>query len=487
MNWILISDIVYVIILILVCLRIIYDTTSTNKTLAYLLLVIFIPVVGMLFYFSFGINYRKRRVYTKKLIQDDVLRSEVIKEIVSETALNLERNSAVIGDASSLVHLLLRDSVSPLTTGNCVKLLLNGEEKFPEVFKAIKSARHHIHIQYYIYEDDVIGNQVKDLLIQKAGQGVEVRFIYDAFGSRSIRKRFLRELNSTGIEAYPFNQIRFLPLANRLNYRNHRKIIVVDGHCGFVGGINVSDRYINNGEKKKGKKQNLYWRDTHLRIDGPGVQYLQYLFFCDWNFCSRQKLQPGPVYFPDNKHPEGNQSVQIAASGPDSPTSTIMLSLLKAINLARNEVLLTTPYFIPGETILNALKVASLGGVSVKLLAPGISDSRLVNAAAWSYYDDLLRAGVEIYLYRKGFIHVKTLVVDNYVSIAGTANMDYRSFDLNFEVNAVVYGDKLAGELRKTFFHDLAHAEKIEPEVWRKRPVFKQMPERIARLLSPLL
>ncbi|MEX1241765.1 MAG: cardiolipin synthase [Cyclobacteriaceae bacterium] len=488
MNWVVILDIVYIIILILVCLRIIYDTGSTNKTLAYLLLAIFIPVLGMLFYFSFGINYRKRRVYSKKLIEDDALRGEVIREVILETELNLRNQTHTIGDAKGLVHLLLKDSFSPLTTGNYVKLLLNGEQKFPEVFSAIKGAKHHIHIQYYIYENDVIGNQVKDTLIQKAREGVKVRFIYDAFGSRTIRKKFLSELRSSGVEAYPFNRIRFIPLANRVNYRNHRKLIVVDGDCGFLGGINISDRYINDIRKtKKRKKRRLFWRDTHLRIDGPGVQYLQYLFFCDWNFCSGQKLQPEPIYFVDRRHSDGNESVQIAASGPDSPTSTIMLSLLKAIDLARKEVLITTPYFIPGETILNALKVAALSGVSVKLLAPGISDSRLVNAAAWSYYDDLLRAGVEIYLYHKGFIHVKTMVVDDYISIVGTANMDYRSFDLNFEVNAVVYGVKLAEELRTTFLQDLESAEKIEAQAWRKRPMFKQLPEKVARLLSPLL
>ena len=487
MNWVVILDILYIIILVLVCLRIIYDTTSTNKTLAYLLLVIFIPIVGMLFYFSFGINYRKRRVYSKKLIEDDALRREVINEVIQETEFNLRKEDHRIGDGKSLVHLLLNDSLSPLTSGNAVKVLLNGEQKFPEVIETLKRAKRHIHIQYYIYEDDIIGNRVKEVLIAKAREGVKVRFIYDAFGSRSIRKKFLRELRQSGVEAFPFNRIRFMPLANRLNYRNHRKIIVVDGHFGFLGGINISDRYINDPAYNRGGKRKLYWRDTHLRIDGPGVQYLQYLFFCDWNFCSGQKLQPDETYYDDRKHPSGNESVQIAASGPDSPTPTIMLSLVKAINLAKREILLTTPYFIPGETIINALKVASLGGVSVKILAPGISDSKLVNAAAWSYYGDLLRSGVQIYLYHKGFIHVKTMVVDDYISIVGTANMDYRSFDLNFEVNAVVYGQSLATELRTTFLQDLKDAEQIQAERWRKRPMFKQLPERIARLLSPLL
>src|SRR5690606_6760119 len=214
----------------------------------------------------------------------------------------------------------------------------------------------------------------------------------------------------------------------------HRKIIIVDGRCAFVGGINVSDRYINDGREK------IFWRDTHLRIDGPSVLQLQHLFLGDWNFCSRQELQIAPQYFRRDfqkvYHPV---NIQIAASGTDSPTSTIMLSLLKAINLARQEILITTPYFIPGESMINALQVAALGGVSVKILAPGISDSRLVNAAAWSNYGDLLGAGVEIFLYQKGFVHSKTMVVDQTIAMVGTANMDFRSFDLNFEVNAILY------------------------------------------------
>jgi cardiolipin synthase len=482
-----ILEIIYVIMLITVCLRIVYDTTSINKTLAYLLLVIFIPILGILFYFSFGINYRKRRVYSKKLIEDDALRQQLIDAIISRTEANLRRDSDTIGEGSSLVHLLLNDSLSPLTAGNRVKLLLNGESKFPEVFAALTNARHHIHIEYYIFENDVVGNQVKDILIAKAGEGVKIRVIYDAFGSRGIRKKFLHELTTVGVEAYPFNRIKIQPLANRLNYRNHRKIIVVDGNVGFVGGINISDRYVNGPASPDARQKQMYWRDTHLRIDGPGVQYLQYLFFCDWNFCASQKLQADAQYFVDRRPPGGSESVQIAASGPDSPTATIMLSMFKAINLARKEILLTTPYFIPGDTILNALKVAALGGVSVRILAPGISDSRLVNAAAWSYFDELLRAGVEIHLYHRGFIHVKTLVVDDNISIVGTANMDYRSFDLNFEVNAVVYGENLAHELRTAFMNDLKDARQIDGEAWRRRPVLKKLSERLARLLSPLL
>ena len=482
MSVTLIADILYVILVILVCLRIIYDTDSSSKTLAYVLLAIFIPVAGMLFYFTFGINYRKRLIYSKKLIKDESKLIELNQRIISYSRKNLKRNAKEVGNGESMVNLLMNDSLSPLTDGNYVKVLINGEKKFPEVIETLKSARHHIHLEYYIYEDDHIGNQIKDILIEKASQGVQVRFIYDDFGSRSIRRRLVKELRNAGVEAYPFNRVRMLLFANRINYRNHRKIIIVDGHQGFIGGINISDRYINEKENP----DNLYWRDTHMRIDGPGILYLQHTFLCDWNFCSRQSIQPDNLHFDQVRH-DSNVSVQIAASGPDSPTSTIMLSFLKAINLAKSEILLTTPYFVPGDSIMDAIKVAGLGGVKVKILVPGISDSYWVNAAAWSNYDDLLQAGVEIYLYTKGFIHAKTMVIDNQMSILGTANMDHRSFDLNFEVNAIVYDHEFAAQLRRIFLYDIGNAERLGMEGAISRPLYRRLSERIARLLSPLL
>ncbi|HJZ39271.1 MAG TPA: cardiolipin synthase [Bacteroidales bacterium] len=475
--------IIYIIILVVVCSRIIYDTRSSSKTLAYLLFAIFIPFVGMLFYFVFGVNYRKRVIYSKKLVEDEVRLQRLDKKTISQSARNLRKNALEIGIGESLVSLLMNESLSPLTIGNSVKLLINGEEKFPEVLEALEHAKHHIHLEYYIYEDDEIGNHIKDVLIRKAREGVEVRFIYDDFGSRTIRKKLVRELRNAGVEAYPFNRVRLLYFANRLNYRNHRKIIIVDGKYGFTGGINICDRY-NNDHQDSGK---VYWRDTHLRIDGPGILFLQHIFLCDWNFCSDQKIQPEPVYFSAQPQHGSNLSVQIAASGPDSPASTIMLSFLKAINLAKHEILLTTPYFIPGNSILDALKVAALGGVKVKILVPGISDSRLVNAASWTNYGYLLKSGVEIYLYQKGFMHAKTMVIDGAISVVGTANMDLRSFDLNFEVNAIVYAVEFAELLSRSFYNDLRDAERIRYNLWKSRPVRIKMGERIARLLSPLL
>ncbi|GGK73254.1 cardiolipin synthase [Rufibacter glacialis] len=481
-DWLLIWNIVYFTVMIGVCLRIIYDTDSTSKTLAYLLLVIFVPVIGIIIYFSFGINYKKRRMYTKKLVEGEIFLQELEERVISYSK-EIFASSATVQGYKELVKLLVKDGLSPLTGGNHVELLLNGEEKFPKVLQALRQAQHHIHLEYYVIDNDTIGNQIKDVLILKARAGVEVRFIYDDYGSRAIRGEYVAELRAAGVEAYPFHKIHFLLLANRLNYRNHRKIIIIDAQIGFVGGINIADRYINQPQHQ----ERLFWRDTHLKIQGPGIYYLQYLFFCDWNFSSGQQLHPHRSYFVAEPQPESHTLVQIAASGPDSPHPTILFSLLQAIFLAQKEVLITSPYFIPGESILQALTVAAMGGVSVKLLVPGTSDSALVNAAAWSYYDDMLKAGVEIYLYQKGFVHSKTMVIDGTVSMVGTANMDNRSFELNFEVNAVVYDTALSQQLRDVFYQDLEHATKIELEAWRERSRLKQFFEKLARLLSPLL
>ncbi len=484
MNLTLVLEILYILILIFVCLRIILDTRSITKSLAYLLFAIFVPFAGIIFYFLFGINYRTRKMYSKKLVENDELSARLNKQIYQYSKKTLDESSASVQSNKELASMLLKETLSPLTANNSVKLLVNGENKFPEVIKAMKEAKNHIHLEYYIYEDDEIGRKIEQVLVEKAKEGIEVRFIYDDFGSRSIRRTLAHRLNENGVKAYPFLRIYFIALANRLNYRNHRKIIVIDGRTAFVGGINVDDRYINSDTKN-----NTFWRDTHMRIDGPGVQYLQYLFLCDWNFCADLKLHPNEHFFPPeiNSEPRDKKVVQIAASGPDSGVPAILFSILQAISLATKEILITTPYLIPGESLVDALIIASLGGVSVKLLVPGNSDSLLVNAAARSYYGDLLRKGVEIYQYTKGFVHAKTMVTDSKIAMVGTANMDSRSFDLNFEVNAIVYDIGIATELRDIFYEDIKNADKIDAKAWKSRPIYKQFLEKTAKLVSPLL
>lgn len=481
MNWIILAVIFYVAILIIVCLRIVFETHSTNKTLAYLLFCFFIPLIGITFYLAFGINYWRKKRYGRKLTNDSNILTDLKANIQHYEKVGLSAQDISVRQNSELASMLLKDLGSPLTGNNQVTLLINGEKKFPELLKAIRLAKHHIHLEYYIYEYDKIGTQLVELLIEKARQGVEVRFIYDDFGSPSIKKKTEKRMQEAGIEVFPFHKVRFYLLANRINYRNHRKIVVIDGNTAFIGGINVSDRYINSQPNK------LFWRDTHVRLDGPAVYYLQYLFISDWKFCCAKSFSPGITYFPLMTGGNKKSFVQVSASGPDSYQPAILYSILQSIYLAKEEILITTPYFIPGDSIMDALRVAALSGLRVKLLVPGISDSKLVNAASKSNYNDLLQAGVEIYLYEKGFVHAKTLITDSRLSMIGTANMDYRSFELNFEVNAIIYDVAIAKDLREIFFEDLKDAKKIIKEEWLSRPWHVQLPEKIARLFSPVL
>jgi cardiolipin synthase len=485
MNWTIIAGGIYLVVLIAVCLRIIFETHNTNKTLAYLMFCFFIPVVGMIFYLTFGINYWRIKKYNTK--KDQAAR---LLEQLKKTIANFDENSTGPVDKNAaeymeLASMLIKDPGSPLTGNNTIQLLINGEQKFPVLMQAIREAKHHVHVEYYIYEYDETGTALVNLLIEKATQGVQVRFIYDDFGSPTIKKKTEERMRKAGVEIHPFHKVHFYFLANRINYRNHRKIVVIDGQTSVVGGINVSDKYVNKSGPEFSDK--LYWRDTHVRIDGPAVNYLQYLFMCDWNFCCPQPLTPTANYFTNSTAAGKGSYVQVAASGPDSNQPAILFSILQAIYLAREEILITTPYFIPGDSVLEALRVAAISGLTVKLLVPGKADSRIVNAASKSNYIDLLNAGVEIYLYQKGFVHAKTLVTDSKLTVAGTANMDHRSFELNFEVNAVMYDVPLAKQMRNVFFEDLQDAQKIDKEAWLNRPWYKTLPERTARLLSPVL
>tara|TARA_R110002012_G_scaffold321944_1_gene552610 strand:- start:55800 stop:57254 length:1455 start_codon:yes stop_codon:yes gene_type:complete len=484
MSWILAAQITYILVILVIIFRVLLDTRSSTKALAYILFIIFVPFVGVFFYFSFGINYRKRKIYSKKILLDEPLWKQITqkKEAYAQAIIQ----SGIISDHyEQLIAYIQNSGISPLTANNEIKLLMNGEEKFPELLGALEKATSHIHMEYYIYENDVTGNQVAELLIKKAKEGVEVRFMYDDFGSHSLDKSFIKKLNEAGVQTVPFYKIKWYALGNRLNYRNHRKIIIIDTSVGFIGGINISDKYRNDTPLK----DHLFWRDTHLKVTGQATAQLQYLFICDWNFCSPNKLAYSSVYFKDYTQNKtiGKEAMQIAASGPDSAQPVIFYSLLKAINRAKKRIFITSPYFIPGESLMDALIIAIQSGLDVRILIPGISDSKMVNAAANAYYTELLRYGAKIYQYNKGFVHAKTMVIDDDLAIIGSANMDYRSFDLNFEVNAMVYSQKVAGQLADVFENDLIASTKINATDWLNRPKRVHLWEKVVRLLSPFM
>jgi cardiolipin synthase len=473
----------YLLVLIYTVLRILLDTPSTPKTLAYLLLVMVFPVAGILLYFSFGINYRHQQSTSKGALAQLTLDAAYQKEISNQTGDLLEMHQKEVAHFAPIVHFLGGISNEHLSQ-NKFKLLVNGEEKFPEVLKTLDTAQHFIHLEYYDWENDTRGNQIKDILLNKAKEGVKVRVLYDDYASRKIKKNIVKELKEAGVDIYPKIKVMLRQFANRVNHRDHRKIIIMDGKIGFVGGINISDRYDNSIDT------GLYWRDTHVMIAGPLVGSLQRHFIVSWNTSVTERLSFSKELFPEVsiQSAEGISALgQAIPGGPIYPKSNIMLSYMKIFSLAKEKLYVTNPYFIPSESIMNALVQAGISGVDVRLLVPEKSDSAIVGAASRFYFTELLEAGVRIFLYKKGFVHAKTVVADTLLSVIGTANMDIRSFDLNFEIMSVIYGNKFAKQLEGVFKDDLKECREITREEWSKNGILKRLKYAMARLISSFL
>ncbi len=471
---------ILILILVIVAVFIlIMQRRDPVKTIAWIAVILLVPVAGLFLFFIFGRKYKRRKIFFNKEIVDfreiEKHLSWQEKHLVS----NLFQNDPVLIEKIGVVRLLFNNSKALLTIHNQVTILINGEQTFNEMFTAIESAKHHIHIEFYIIEEGKVGNRLKDLLINKARNGVEVRVLYDDVGSWGLSNSYIKQLKDAGVEVYAFLPVRFPRFAQRLNYRNHRKIIVVDGKIGFIGGLNIADRY-QYGKAELGK-----WRDTHLKIIGDVVNSLQLVFVNDWHFASDKWLSD-EVYFPKTKI-KNRCMVQIVTSGPDSDWSSIMQAYFYLISTAKKYIYISTPYFIPNESILTAIKTTSLAGVDVRIILPSKSDSKLTYYGSLSYIPELLEAKVSVYSYVKGFTHSKVLVVDDIVSSVGTANIDLRSFDQNFEANALIYDSFIAKQLKEIFIEDLKNCEKIILEEYMSRPFVNHFAQGIARIFSPLL
>lgn len=474
----------YILFLVYTVARILLDTQSTPKTLAYLLLVIVVPILGILIYFSFGINYRHRASRSRGWLAQKDLDRVYLQYYPNPRPETQRRHQQDIGHFSELADFLEQIGGEYLFEGQA-RLLQNGEVKYPELLAALEKAEHHIHLEYYAWEKDQIGEMLKDVLIRMAGKGVRVRVLFDDYASRGIKGSYIKEMAAAGIAVYPQIRIRFHQLANRLNHRDHRKVVVIDGHTAFVGGINISARYDNSIDT------GLYWRDTHVRLDGPLAHGLQRHFIISWNASTEtDQIHFGPQYFPVKEAPEIDEKSlvgQIVAGGPIYPTSNIMLSYLRAFTLAREKLYVVNPYFIPSESIMNALKQAAFSGVDVRLILPGKSDSALVSAASRFYFRSLISTGVRIFLYQKGFVHAKTLVADGMLSLVGTANLDIRSFDLNFEIMAALYSRKLGASMEEQFFRDLEDCREVTQEEVEATQTWRLLIYAVARLVSAFL
>ena len=471
--------ILYFLTVVFIAILIILENRNPVKTISWILVLVLLPFAGIIIYLFFGQEYRKTKMYSRKGLKD----LEKLRNLTLEQLDNLPTNQLQMSDRlyakRHLMNLMLSNSNAILTNNNELKVLRNGEETFPEIFREIEQARHHIHLEYYIVEDDTIGNYLRGLLIQKAKEGVEVRFIYDDVGSWELKRKWLKTMTDAGIKVDCFMRVRFPNLTSRVNYRNHRKILVVDGNTAFVGGLNFADRY-QDGVAGIGP-----WRDTHLKITGGGATALQIIFMADWYFVSKEILK-GESYFKPFV-PGNGKLVQMVASGPDSDWESIGQAYFAAIASAAESVFISTPYLMPTADIVTALKTSALGGIDVRIIVPGMSDAITPKWGTNSYIEELLEAGVKIYFYKAGFIHSKVIVVDGIFSSVGTANLDFRSLETNFEVNAMIYDEETAGILASQFIEDQAKSDQVILEEWVKRPRLNKIKESFARILSPML
>ncbi len=453
------------------------ENRHPTQTITWLVVLGSFPMVGFIFYLLFGRNYRKERMFRKKYFLD----KQAFLTIEGDDDPRSEEKLALMGEhQGKLFTLAQKLGNSPISFDTATKVLTNGEETFRCIIEELKRARHHIHLEYYIVRHDRIGNEIKDILIEKANQGVKIRYMYDAVGSWQLSKAYINELKNAGIETVPFGPVKLPFLNNKFNFRNHRKIIVIDGTIGFVGGLNIGDEYLGR-DKDIG-----FWRDTHLMLRGEAVRTLQLIFLQDWYYMTSHSFLTAEYLSPQIDH-KSHGGVQLIAGGPDNEWSVIKNIFFSMIASAKKSVWIASPYFIPDEDIFSAIKIAALSGIDVRLLVPNRPDKRIVFHASRSYFPELLAAGVKVYEYERGFMHSKIVLVDGELASIGTSNMDMRSFHLNFEVNAFLYRTQSTEKLVEEYLNDLKYSRELNLLTFQKRNFGVRVMESTARLLSPLL
>lgn len=458
-----------------------FQRKEPKSAWAWLLILYFIPIIGFVFYLLAGTDMHKRKIFKNKEVEDRI--SEIVRrQEYHAYSGSLEKLDPRLKGYSDLVLYNLETQGAMLSGNNDIEIYSDGVEKFEALKKDIRSAKKFIHLQYYIIKKDEVFDEIVEILKEKIKEGVEVRVLYDAMGCRSVSKKYWKTLNAAGIETAEFFPAFFGKINLRINYRNHRKIAVIDNKISYVGGFNVAREYIGK-DKKFG-----YWRDTHLRICGDAVSSLHIRFILDWNYAARKNLFKDAKYMQSNPY-EGKDKceVQIISSGPDSQMQNIRNNYLRLISKAEKNIYIQTPYFIPDEAVLSALIIAIHSGVKVNIMIPCKPDHMFVYEATYSYVYDLVKEGAHCYTYDNGFLHAKTMVVDDKVSICGTANMDIRSFALNFEVAAIVYDENKARQMRLLFEEDVKKSTKITRDSHKKRSLWFKVKERISRMLSPVL
>jgi cardiolipin synthase len=437
------------------------------KSIAWMVVLIFVPIAGLIIYYFFGQDTRRMRHISEKKYKE-------IKDL-SFKNLVYNRNIKILPEYTNLINLLKNSNLSPVLQGSKIEILTDGAEMFDTMLKDISRAKYHIHMEFFIFKNDSTGKRVKEMLMKKAAEGVEVRFIYDNVANWLVPKKFYHEMKKSGVQITSLMKVRFPKFAKRVNYRNHRKVVVIDGVLAYMGGMNISDNYTVNPN----------WRDTQLRIKGQGVLGLQASFLIDW-YSSGEAWLDDKKYFPEVKIYTGNL-MQIATGGPYSLYHNLLQAMVNIIIGAKKYIYMQTPYFLPSEPLLQALQMASLSGIDVRLMVSRRSDSAYVDPAAHSYYADLLEAGMKIYELEGKFMHAKTIVADDMLSVIGSANLDFRSFETNFEINGYIYDPHIAQQNKEIFFRDMKECREVLFKDWMQRPKWMKFFDSLMRLFAPLM
>ncbi len=470
-HWILL--VIYLAITIGGIVAVLMDNKQPEKTMAWILVLCFMPIVGIIFYLFFGQNTRKEKVISERSM--DLLMKRSMLEFAEQENLHIPRRNR------PLMKLFTNQNWALPFKDNEVSIFTDGYEFVSTLLYNIGQAQDHIHLDTYIIEDDPLGNLVADVLIDKARQGVEVRLLYDDVGCWRVKDRFFKRMKAAGIQVYAFMPVRFPAFTGKVNYRNHRKLCVIDGKVGFIGGMNIALRYVKGTARQT-------WRDTHLCIRGGAVYAIQRAFLVDWYFVSRTLVTDRRYYPPVDKTIDNNCLTQIVTSSPVSPWPDIMQGYVRVLLQAHRYVYMESPYFLPTEPVLFAMRTAALAGVDVRLIVPRHGDAKLVEWASRSYLMEVIEAGVKVYLYELGFNHSKILVSDDNLSSCGSTNIDFRSFENNFEANAFFFNEGMALRLKKVFLTDQAQSTLVDDvSYFIKRPFLQRLLESLVRLLSPLL
>ena len=461
---------IYSLAIIGTILVIITDNRNPLKAVPWIIVLLLAPVAGLIFYFFFGQNLSKLRIISRRT------RKRIHTRLDAPEAAGCPR----IPDRWQPLSELLVNTIQAVPLyGSRITPYTDGRTKMEALCEAIAAARHHIHLQYYIFSDDRTGRDLRDLLLRKSREGVEVRILYDDVGCARVKKSFFKEMRRAGIDARAFLHVQFPRFTSKVNYRNHRKIAVIDGTVGFLGGMNIADRYVDGTGWGT-------WRDTHFRIEGGGVAGLQASFLSDWSATTKQPLS-GTAYYPPLEHFADGAAMQLVAGGPFGKWRALLQGESYAIANARRRIWIQTPYYLPSDVLNTALQEAALAGRDVRLMLPERSDARMVNLASHSYLDDMMKAGVKIAFYRPGFLHSKLLIIDDDLTVIGSANMDFRSFEHNFEVNAFVYDRPFTARMSDIFVRDEAQCHLLTPAEWFRRPRRRRIAESFLRLFAPLM